>query len=59
MTSEILAYLKAKYERLSESASIEEMKIKFKDKDVSSICNKLLEEGIIYEPRPGLFRWLG
>lgn len=56
---EILAYLKAKHERLNEAVHIDDMIIKFKDKDIQTIIYKLLEEGIVYEPRPGLIRWLG
>lgn len=56
---EILAYLKAKYEKLNEGSSISDMQQKFKDKDIQTIIYKLLEEGIVYEPRPGLIRWLG
>lgn len=59
MTKEILAYLKAKNEKLSEGSTIKDMQLKFKDKDLQTIIYKLLEEGIVYEPRPGLFRWLG
>ena len=59
MTEEILAYLKAKYEKLSEGATIKDMQLKFKDKDVQTMIYKLLEEGMIFEPRPGLIRWLG
>jgi hypothetical protein len=59
MTSEILSYLKAKYEKLGESVTIEQMQSKFKDKDVPTFIQQLLQDGIIFEPRPGLFRWLG
>ena len=56
---EILSYLKAKYERLNEGSTIKDMQLKFKDKDVFSICETLIREGQIFEPRPGLVRWLG
>jgi len=56
---EIIAYLKAKYEKLNESTTIEQMQLKFKNKDVPTIIQQLLGEGIIFEPREGLFRWLG
>ena len=56
---EILSYLKAKYEKLDEGATIEQMQLKFKDKDVFAICDKLIQEGMIFEPKPGLMRWLG
>lgn len=56
---EILSYLKAKHEKLNEAAHIDDMILKFKDKDVQTIIYKLLEEGIVYEPRSGLIRWLG
>lgn len=56
---EILSYLKAKYEKLDEGATIEQMQLKFKDKDINSIIQQLLQEGMIFEPKPGLVRWLG
>ena len=55
---EIISYFKAK-EKLSEPVILEEAKKKFKDKQVKQILDKLLEEGLIYEPKQGVYRWLG
>jgi hypothetical protein len=59
MTKEIKSYIKAKQLKLNEAATIEQMELKFKDKDLDKILTQLLMEGIIFEPRPGVFRYLG
>lgn len=35
------------------------MQEKFKDPNILIYLTELLEEGEIYEPRPGTYRWLG
>lgn len=56
--NEVIQYFKAK-EKLSQPIILEEAKKKFKDKQVKQILNKLIGEGLIYEPRRGIYRWLG
>ena len=56
---EILSYLIALEKFKNEPATLEKTKEKFPDKDVEQILSKLLQEGIIFEPRSGIYRWLG
>ena len=56
---EILAYLQAKHNHQNTGVSLLTIKEKFPGKDVVTILEQLLKEGIIFEPNPNLFRWLG
>ena len=58
MKTQLLNYIKAKT-KISEPSELEVMKLKFQDPNVLIYLTELLEEGEIYEPRPGTYRWLG
>jgi ABC-type multidrug transport system permease subunit len=55
---ELLSYIKAKSQYSDSAADIASMLIKFPNKPLNQILNNLLSQGLIYEPRKGVFRYL-
>ena len=58
MKNQLLNYIKAKT-KISQPSELKIMQEKFKDPNILIYLTELLEEGEIYEPRPGTYRWLG